>query len=53
MMAESLAVVHIGNMHFDDRPREGVERVEDGDRRMGEGGRIDDDAGGALAGGVN
>src|SRR5277367_2056664 len=53
MMPESLALVHIGDMHLDDRPRERVKRVEDGDRGVGEGGGIDDDAGGALAGGVN
>ena len=52
-MAEGLALVNVGNMHFDDRPCERVERVEDGDRGVGEGGRIDDDARGALAGGVN
>src|ERR1700685_1128863 len=52
-MPEGLALVDIGNVHFDDRPGEGVERVEDGDRGVGEGGGIDDDAGGALAGGVN
>ena len=52
-MPESLALVHIGNMHLDDRPFEGVQRIEDGDRRVGEGGGIDDDAGGALAGAVN
>ena len=34
-------------------PREGVERVEDGDRSVGESGGIDDDAGRALAGAMN
>ena len=32
---------------------EGIERIENGDRRVGEGGRIDDDAGGILAGRVD
>ena len=49
MMAERLAPVHIGNVHLDDRACERVERVEDGDRGVGEGGRIDDDAGDPLA----
>ena len=31
MMPERLSLVHIGNMHLDDRPFEGVQRVEDGD----------------------
>jgi hypothetical protein len=53
MMPERLAFVHVGNMDFDDRPLKGVQRIEDGDRRMGEGGGIDDNAGCALAGGVN
>src|SRR5258708_11787072 len=52
-MPERLALVHIGNVHRDDRRYEGVQRVEDGDRRMGEGGGVDDDAGGALASAVN
>ncbi len=52
-MAEGLALVHVGDMHLDDRPGERVQRVEDRDRGVGEGGGIDDDAGGALAGGVN
>ena len=52
-MPERLALVHVGNVHLDDRPVEGVQRVEDGDRRVGEGGGIDDDAGRALAGGMN
>ena len=49
MMAEVLALVDVGNVHFDDRPVEGVERVEDGDGSVGEGGGVDDDAGGASA----
>src|ERR1700722_20623152 len=53
MMPKRLALVHIGNVHLNDRPLEGVQRVEDGDRRMGEGGGIDDDAGGALASACN
>src|SRR3984957_631960 len=53
MMPKRLALVHIGNVHLNDRPLEGVQRVEDGDRRMGEGGGIDDDAGGALASVMN
>src|SRR5271169_5673880 len=53
MMPERLSLVHVGNMHLDDRTFEGVQRIEDGDRRMGEGGGIDDDAGGALASAVN
>ena len=31
MMPERLSLVHIGNMHLDDRPLEGVQRIEDGD----------------------
>ena len=31
MMPERLSLVHIGNMHLDDRPFEGVQRIEDGD----------------------
>ncbi len=49
MMAELLALVHVGDMHLDDRAFERVERVEDGDRGVGEGGGVDDDAGGASA----
>src|SRR5271165_1470775 len=52
-MTERLALVHIGNVHFDDGPFERMERIEDGDRGVGEGGRIDDDAGGALAAAMN
>src|SRR5580658_380038 len=50
MMPESFALVHVGNVHLDDWAGEGVQRVEDGDRGMGEGGGIDDDARRALAG---
>ena len=53
MMSEKLPLVHIGDVHFDDRSREGVQRIEDGDGRVGEGGGIDDDPGRALAGGVD
>src|SRR5579863_1498703 len=52
-MPEGLALVNIGNMHLDDRPGERVKRVEDGDRGMGEGGGIDDDAGGAVSRAMN
>src|SRR6202021_131760 len=53
MMPESFPLVHIGNVDFDDRALKGTQRIEDGDRRMGEGGGIDDDCGGAPAGAVN
>src|SRR5271154_4686695 len=53
MMPERLALVHIGNMHLDDRPGERVKRVEDRDRGMGEGGGIDDDARHTLARAMN
>ena len=53
MMAEFLALVDVGNVHFDDRPVEGVQRVEDGDGGVGEGGGVDDDAGGASAASMN
>src|SRR5208282_5662073 len=45
MAPEVLALMHVGDVHFDDGPFESMERVEDGDRRVGEGSRIDDDAG--------
>ena len=49
MVPEGLALVDVGDMHLDDREFAGVQGVEDGDRRVREGGGIDDDAAGPLA----
>ena len=48
VVPEALALVHVRDVHLEDRALEGVERVEDGDRGVGEGARVDDDAAGAL-----
>ena len=51
MMAKGFARVDVGEMHFDDRQRRNrAHRVVDGDRGVGVGAGIDDDAGGLLAG---
>ena len=53
MLPERLSLVHVGNVHLDDRPVEAVQRIEDGDRRMGERRWVYDNPRGALAGPVN
>src|ERR1700722_19505862 len=53
MMPESFPLVHIGNMHLDDRPLEGVQRDEDGGRGMGGRGGIGGNGGRAVRGAVN
>ena len=45
VVPERLAFVDVGDMHLDDREFAGVQRVENGDRRVREGGRIEDDEG--------
>src|SRR4051794_3815980 len=45
VVPEFLALVDVRNMDFDNRAFERVERVENGDRRMSECGRIDHDTG--------
>src|SRR6478735_5965557 len=49
VVAEGLALVDVRDMHLDHGAFEGVERVQDRDRGMGEGAGIDDDAGGGVA----
>src|SRR5262245_41787571 len=44
MMAKRLAPMHIGNVHFDDGKIAGTERIGNGERSVGECGRVDDDA---------
>jgi len=44
MLPEGFTLVHIGNVHLDDRTTAGAQGIEDRDRRVGEGRRIDDDA---------
>src|SRR5271163_1905103 len=44
-VAEFLALVYVRNVNFDDRRMEGIQCIEDRDRRMGECGGIDHDAG--------
>src|ERR1700730_10563652 len=45
VVAEFFALVNVRNVHFDDRRFKGIQRVEDRNRRMGECGGIDHDAG--------
>ena len=49
MVPKRLALVHVRDVHLDHRRLEGVERVEDGDGGVREGGRVDDDAAGRFA----
>src|SRR5690606_29224515 len=49
MVAERLAFMEIGDMNLEHRRVERVQRVENRDGCMGEGGGIDDDAGGRLS----
>src|SRR5262249_17720506 len=53
MMTEFFPLMDIGYMHLKDWKFAGVQSVEYGHRSMSEGGRIDYDAGGALARLVN
>ena len=48
-MAEFLALMNVGDVHFQDRHVAGLQRIQDGDRGMAERRRIDDDAAGDLA----
>src|ERR1700730_17557247 len=48
-----LSLVNVRNVNFDDRCFKGVQRVEDRNRRMGECGGIDHDAGGYFSRLVN
>src|ERR1700737_3788827 len=45
VVAEFFALVNVRNVHFDDHRFKGIQRVEDRNRRMGECGGIDHDAG--------
>jgi hypothetical protein len=49
-MTEVLALVHVGDVNFDHRSLEGVERIENRHRGVSVGGRIDDDGRRILAG---
>jgi len=49
MVPEALAFMDVRNVHLDHRLLERVERIEDGDRGVGEGRGIDDDTGAVLA----
>src|SRR4051794_30169122 len=48
-MAEGLAAMHVRDVHLDDRELAGGERIEERDRGVREGSRVDDDATRALA----
>jgi len=50
MMSKRLALVDVRDMDLEYRAGAGVESIEDRDRGMGEGGRIDDDGPGRLPG---
>ena len=43
MMAKSLTLMDVRDMDLEHLALEGVQRIEDGDRSVGEGARIDDD----------
>src|SRR5450631_885549 len=53
VVAEFLALVDVRNVNFDDRRIEGIQCVEDRNRRMGECGGIDHNAGGDFSRLVN
>ena len=53
MVIHALAAVNIGDVKLDDRALEHLQCIEDRQRREGECGRIDDDAGALLDGFVN
>ena len=44
MVTELLTFVHIGNVHLNHRPLEGIQSIEDRDRGVGESRRIHNDA---------
>ena len=44
VVPERFAPVHVADVHLDNRELARLQRVEDGDRRVGKGGRIDDHA---------
>ena len=48
-MAKAFTLEDVGNMDLDDRKLRGVQRVEQGDRGVGKGAGVDDDAGIAVA----
>jgi len=48
-VAKGLAAVDLTDMHLDHRPFKSIERVQNRNRRMGQGGRIDDDPRGLVA----
>ena len=52
-MAEGLALVWVRDVQLDDRMLEHVQRIEDRDRCVREGSRIDDDARSAVDAVVN
>jgi len=52
-MTEWLTGVDVGQVHFDHRQFTGYQRIADRHRGVCPGGRVDDDAGAALAGAVN
>jgi hypothetical protein len=49
MAAKLLARMNIGDVHLDGRHTGRKHGVKDGNRRMGVGGRVEDDAGGLVA----
>src|SRR3954468_19458517 len=49
VMPEGLALVDVRDVALDDRHLAGVQRIQDGDRGMGEGAGVEDDAGGGDA----
>src|SRR5580692_9638166 len=53
MMPTALAPMHIRDVHLEDRKLASIQRVEDRDGSMGEGGGVDDDPARILARGVN
>ena len=50
LVAKRLSPVNVGQMHLNDRQLGERQRIEEGDRGMAVGGRIDDDAGLGAAG---
>jgi len=49
MAAKLLARMNIGDVHLNGRHADGKDGVEYGNRRVGVGGRVEDDAGGLAA----
>ncbi len=53
VVPEVLTLVHVGEVDLDHRQRDGGQRVAEGDRGVGEGATVDDDADAVLASGVD